>query len=187
MSTRPDKPIRRCDIFAEYRKQDEQASGMRADEARGYGLWVAKVVAARKFGRMRERGTTSAEDRNRRRRKWHVLSGKRQTDRLFDHEIVERMGAGFCRDVFEPAVRAPREQGQSYEAIAIVSAAVGSRPPWTDVFSSASTLRAGAHPKPVTSGGSGSRQRLQAFTDATCGRGNSAMRLRTASQPHGER
>ena len=117
MSTRPNKPIRRFDIFAEYRKQDEQASGMRADEAKGYGLWVAKVVAARKFGRMRERGTTSAEDKNRRRRKWHVLSGERQTDKLFDHEIVERMGAEFYRDVFEPAVRAAREQGQPYEAI----------------------------------------------------------------------
>jgi hypothetical protein len=117
MSSRPNKPIRRFDIFAEYRKQDEQASGMRADEAKGYGLWVAKVVAARKFGRIRERGTTRAEDKNRRRRKWHVLSGERQTDKLFDHEIVERMGAEFYRDVFEPAVRAAREQGQSYEAI----------------------------------------------------------------------
>jgi hypothetical protein len=27
------------------------------------------------------------------------------------------MGAEFYRDVFEPAVRAAREQGQSYEAI----------------------------------------------------------------------
>ena len=117
MSTRPNKPIRRFDIFAEYRKQDEQASGMRADEAKGYGLWVAKVVAARKFGRMRERGTTSAEDKNRRRRKWHVLSGERQTDKLFDHEVVERMGTEFYRDVFEPAVRAAREHGQAYEAI----------------------------------------------------------------------
>jgi hypothetical protein len=117
MATRPDKPIRRFDVFAEYRKQDEQASGMRADEAKGYGLWVAKVVAARKFGRMRERATSRAEDKNRRRRKWHVLSGERQTDKLFDHEIVERMGVEFYRDVFEPAVRAAREKGQPYEAI----------------------------------------------------------------------
>jgi hypothetical protein len=36
---------------------------------------------------------------------------------VFDHEIVERMGAEFYRDVFAPAVRAAREQGQSYEAI----------------------------------------------------------------------
>ena len=49
--------------------------------------------------------------------KWDVLSGERQTDKLFDHEIVERMGAEFYRDVFEPAVRAARAQGQSYEAI----------------------------------------------------------------------
>jgi len=117
MSNRPHKPIRRFDIFAEYRKQDEQANGMRVDEAKGYGLWVAKVVAARKFGRMRERGTTPVEAKNRRRRKWHVLSGERQTDKLFDHEIVERMGAEFYRDTFEPAVREARAQGQSYEAI----------------------------------------------------------------------
>ena len=84
---------------------------MRADEAKGYGLWVAKVVAARKFGRMRERGTTPVEDRNRRRRKWHVLSGERQTDKLFDHEIVERMGAEFYRDIFEPAVREAARAG----------------------------------------------------------------------------
>jgi hypothetical protein len=75
-------------------KRDEQASGIRADEAKGYGLWVAKVVAARNFGRMRERATTGAEDKNRR-RKWHILSGERQTDKLFDHEIVERIGAEF--------------------------------------------------------------------------------------------
>lgn len=28
---------------------------MPPDEAKGYGLWVAKVVAARKFGRTREK------------------------------------------------------------------------------------------------------------------------------------
>src|ERR1700738_834248 len=117
MSTRPNKPIRRFDIFAEYHKRDEKASGMRADEAKGYGLWVAKVVAARKFGRIRERGTSRAEDKLRRRRKWHVLSGARQNDKLSDPQIVERMGAEFYRDFFEPAVRAAREQDQPYEAI----------------------------------------------------------------------
>src|SRR5438132_11659566 len=92
MSTRPNRPIRPFDLFAEYRKQNEQASVMRADEAKGYGLWVAKVVAARRFGWIRERGTNRAEDKSRRRRKWHVLSGERQTDKLFDYEIVERSG-----------------------------------------------------------------------------------------------
>ena len=91
---------------------------MPADQARGYGLWIAKVVAARKFGRFRggERPSTG-EARARRRRKWHVLGGERQTDRLFDREIVERMGADFYHDVFAPAIRRAREQGETYEAI----------------------------------------------------------------------
>jgi hypothetical protein len=88
------------------------------DQAKGYGLWIAKVVAARKFGRLRTDDRPSAsEARARRRRKWHVLSGEPQTDRLFDHEIVERMGSDFYREVFAPAISRSREQGQSYEAI----------------------------------------------------------------------
>jgi hypothetical protein len=66
--------------------------------------------------------------------KWDVLNGERQTNKLFDHEIVERMGAEFYRDVFEPAVRTAREQRQSYEAIVIASYGVGSRRPATEVF-----------------------------------------------------
>jgi hypothetical protein len=118
MPRRPANPIRRFDVFAEYRRQDEQAHGMPADQAKGYGLWVAKVVAARKFGRLRTRERPSAEEAKvRRRRKWHVLGGEPQTDRLFDHEIVERMGSTFYRTEFVPAIRNAREQGQSYEAI----------------------------------------------------------------------
>ena len=45
--------------------------------------------------------------------KWDVLSGERQTNKLFDHEIIERMGAEFYRDVFEPAVRTAREPASS--------------------------------------------------------------------------
>lgn len=91
---------------------------MAADKAKGYGLWVAKVVAARKFGRLREREAPSqAEVRARRRRKWRVLSGEPQTDRLFDREIVERMGAEFYSREFVPAIRTAREEGHPYEAI----------------------------------------------------------------------
>src|SRR5919204_541160 len=82
---KPASNIRRFDVFAEYRKQEEQDKGMPADQAKGYGLWVAKVVAARKFGRLKDRERPSeAEAKRRRRRKWHVLSGEAQTDRLFD-------------------------------------------------------------------------------------------------------
>jgi hypothetical protein len=115
---KPKKPIRRFDVFAEYRMQDAHDDGMKEDEAMGYGLWVAKIVAARKFGRLKgEREPSEEEKRRRRRRKWKVLGGERQTDKLFDHEIVERMGADFYHEVFAPAIRAARERGRPYEAI----------------------------------------------------------------------
>jgi len=50
MTIKPANRIRRFDVFAEYRKQEEQDKGMPADQAKGHGSWVAKVVAARKFG-----------------------------------------------------------------------------------------------------------------------------------------
>jgi hypothetical protein len=81
-------------------------------------LWVAKVVAARKFRRLGGGERPSAEEaRARRRRKWHVLGGEPQTDQLFDHEIVERMGADFYHEHFAPAIRHAREAGHSYESI----------------------------------------------------------------------
>src|SRR5215207_8877734 len=120
MTTRP-KPLqrlRRFDVFAEYRKQDAQKGGMPADQAKGYGLWVAKVVAARKFGRLKDRPAASeAEEKRRRRRKWKVLSGVPQTDKLFEHEIVDRMGREFYREVFAPAIGEARDKGQAYESI----------------------------------------------------------------------
>ena len=120
-SPKPEKPIRRFDVFAEYRRLDAQEGGMRPDQARGYGLWVAKVVAARKFGRLKDRDkdgvVSDREEKLRRRRKWRILSGVPQTDKLFDHEIVERMGREFYREVFAPAIREAREKGRSYESI----------------------------------------------------------------------
>jgi hypothetical protein len=113
---KPSKPIRRFDIFAEYRKLDAQDDGMPVDQAKGYGLWVAKVVASRTFRRERK-PERSKEGEPKRRRKWHVLSGERQTDKLFDHEIVARMGAEFYKEVFAPAIREARSRGQEYESI----------------------------------------------------------------------
>jgi hypothetical protein len=58
---KPERPIRRFDVFAEYRRQEAEEKGRPEDEATGYGLWVAKVVAARrprtaKTARMRAGG-----------------------------------------------------------------------------------------------------------------------------------
>jgi hypothetical protein len=79
MSTRPNKLSRRFDSFAEYRKQDEQASGC--------GRKCMPSVA---------------------------------NDRLTSCSITRSSNAwarSFTATLFEPAVRAAREQGQSYEAI----------------------------------------------------------------------
>src|SRR6478735_8082968 len=46
----PRLPVRRFDVFAEYTKQKAIEDGMPEDEAEGYGLWVAKVVASRRYG-----------------------------------------------------------------------------------------------------------------------------------------
>jgi hypothetical protein len=88
---------------------------MPRDQAKGYGLWVAKVVAARKFGR--QSSETSADQQASERGKWHVLSGEPQTDKRFDHEIVDRMGSDFYKNVFAPAVREARAEGETYESM----------------------------------------------------------------------
>lgn len=125
---KPERQIRRFDVFAEYRKQDEEAKGHPEDEAMGYGLWVAKVVAARRFGGGksgdhdgRSHTKDGETDADRRKRlvdgKWHTLDGEPQTDTLFDHEIVERMGRAFYGRVFAPAIEDARKSGKSYESI----------------------------------------------------------------------
>ncbi len=127
---KPERPIRRFDVFAEYRKQDEERKGLPEDEAMGYGLWVAKVVAARRFGggtlkerhdKGKERGKDHADRDDRRDQlvdgKWHALDGEPQTDALFQKEIVERMGHTFYHKVFAPAIEEAREAGKSYESI----------------------------------------------------------------------
>ena len=81
---KPKAPIRRFDVFAEYNRQKALAKGQPSDEAAGYGLWVAKIVAARKFRRER---SGDAEDKNKGERrqdereelidgKWHALRSR---------------------------------------------------------------------------------------------------------------
>src|SRR3954451_6035957 len=101
----PRAPIRRFDVFAEYQRQESLADGIPADEAAGYGLWVAKVVASRTYGRALAKGTPAqvreqaAQQENaaegRARPKWHTLEGQPQTKTRFEEQIVRRMGAEF--------------------------------------------------------------------------------------------
>src|SRR5512142_2911567 len=101
-AVKPRAPIRRFDVFAEYnRLKGIDQDGLSPSRAKGYGIWVAKVVAAGKFGRKLktpEKEKTKEEkekEEEKRKTEWHELSGIPQTDKLFDKEIVGRMGKDF--------------------------------------------------------------------------------------------
>jgi hypothetical protein len=119
-ATHPRQPIRRFDVFAEYTRQEQQAKGSPQDEAKGYGIWLAKVVAARRFGKSADAGSKKSRtktDQHEEEPKFRSLGDEMQTDETFDHDIIERMGAGFYRDVFVPAITEARDEGKKYEEI----------------------------------------------------------------------
>lgn len=124
-STRkPRMPIRRFDVFAEYQRLKGLQQGMDEAHAEGYGLWVAKVVASGRRQRadtprdkVSEPGTSAEQREEGGAREWHVLGGEPQTDVLFDHEVVQRMGPDFYRTVFAPAIAEAFRQGEKYESI----------------------------------------------------------------------
>lgn len=122
-AVKPRAAIRRFDVFAEYnRLKAQKEDKLRATKAKGYGLWLAKVVAARKFGRLPEPKEKGEKKDDRKEPKvnkqgWHELSGVAQTAALFDKEIVGRMGTTFYRRVFAPAVRKAFDSGKSYVEI----------------------------------------------------------------------
>lgn len=117
----PQRAIRRFDIFAEYSRQEREGKGYPPDEAKGYGIWLAKVVAARRFGGGKADGERKAGSRRLdaegNEPAFRSVGDELQTDETFDHDIVDRMGLAFYREVFAPAIEAAREAGKSYEDI----------------------------------------------------------------------
>ena len=120
----PKAPIRRFDVFAEYTKQKAIQDGMPEDEAEGYGLWVAKVVASRRYGgapitQPPRKGDGAKEDEapKEKKPKWHLLGNEPQTDELFEREVIGRMGRHFYNTVFAPAIEDALAQGKSYTSI----------------------------------------------------------------------
>ena len=120
----PKQPIRRFDVFAEVKRLEALTEGRPEDEAKGYGIWVAKVVAGRRFGakrtdgtsergRVRQEGETAAEDHPGSR--FRHAGDELQTDEVFDREIIERMGREFYERVFAPAIRSALDRGEKYE------------------------------------------------------------------------
>jgi hypothetical protein len=120
----PKAPIRRFDVFAEYTKQKAVQDGMPEDEAEGYGLWVAKVVASRRYGgapitQPPRKGDGEKEDEapKEKKPKWHLLGHEPQTAELFEREVIGRMGRHFYNTVFAPAIEDALAQGKSYTSI----------------------------------------------------------------------
>jgi hypothetical protein len=119
----PSRPIRRFDVFAEVKRLEALAEGRAADEAKGYGIWIAKVVAGRRFGRKgsaesdrpRVRQEGEAGPAGRADDKFRHAGDELQTDETFEREIVDRMGHPFYDRVFAPAVRAAVDRGEKYE------------------------------------------------------------------------
>ncbi|HEY7068341.1 MAG TPA: hypothetical protein VII06_43230 [Chloroflexota bacterium] len=123
---RPLAPVRRFDVFAEYKRLEAERRGADPDDARGYGIWVAKVVAGRRFGRSHSRAAPArapaGEDGSKHeaeRPGWgpRELNGEPQTAAVFDREVVQRMGKPFYERVFAPALREAFEAGERYEQI----------------------------------------------------------------------
>jgi hypothetical protein len=123
--TAPLKAIRRFDVFAEVNRLEALAEGRPEDEAKGHGIWLAKVVAGRRYGAKadgdrRQAGTSGAREPSSGRSAvagFKAVGGEVQTDKTFDEEIVERMGRGFYEQMFAPAIRDAVAQGRKYEEI----------------------------------------------------------------------
>jgi hypothetical protein len=121
---KPKAAVRRFDVFAEYNRRKAMKDGMKSGKAKGYGLWLAKVVAAQKFGRLPKPTGEKKEGKEkekpaeeRAKRAWLELSGIKQTDKLFDKEIVNRMGKPFYSKVFAPAIKEAFEEEKEYREI----------------------------------------------------------------------
>jgi hypothetical protein len=121
--TIPFKPIRRFDVFAEVNRLKALREGRPEDEAKGYGIWLAKVVASRRYGQKtdgdsREKaGTKEKPEKSPADEGFKAVGGELQTDETFDSEIIDRMGGRFYDETFAPAIKAAVESGKKYEDI----------------------------------------------------------------------
>jgi hypothetical protein len=116
-SLHPDKAIRRFDVFAEYTRLERRDKGYKADEAKGYGIWLAKVVASRTINKSGESTSSSGKKKPGPEPTFREIGEELQTDETFDHDIVDRMGTKLYSRIFAPAIGDARERGETYEEI----------------------------------------------------------------------
>jgi hypothetical protein len=108
-------------VFAEYSRLERLDKGAAEDEAKGYGIWLAKIVAARRGAKSGDgdgKGTsTKGHGHPLNEHAFRSLGDELQTDETFDAEIVDRMGTAFYSTVFAPAIAEARASGKKYEDI----------------------------------------------------------------------
>ena len=98
---KPKATVRRFDVFAEYSKLEALKEGRPLDEAKGHGIWLAKVVASRRRAPAASSsripvGPGHAPSRMPEpEERFKTLGGELQNDARFDREVVERMGDRF--------------------------------------------------------------------------------------------
>lgn len=111
--------IRRFDIFAEFNKQKKEAEGYPEDVAKGEGLWLAKFTASRRFGKggAKKGGTGKGTRKAPIVTKFKSLNEIPQTDKLFDKEIVERLGREIYESILVKGVRKAIQEGLKYPDI----------------------------------------------------------------------
>ncbi len=116
---KPLQPIRRFDVLAEYTRQERKDEGYPQVEAKGYGIWLAKVVAARRSGRQSSSDgkKLGEKDAHEAEPMFRSVGDELQTDETFDHDIIDRMGAEFYKGVFVPTFEEARKEGKKYEEI----------------------------------------------------------------------
>lgn len=117
----PRMAIRRFDVFAEYTRQERLKKGYPDDEAKGYGIWLAKVVASRRFGASGEsKSSTSRAKKSEAEQpepRFRSVGDELQTDETFEHDIIDRMGEPFYDEVFVPAISKAIDEGKDYTTI----------------------------------------------------------------------
>jgi len=89
--------IRRFDIFAIFNKVSKE-NEMDEKHAKGYGIWMARFIAGRRFGAKAtkpngKKGSKTAEKKATGVQSWYTLNGKPQTDKEYDNELLKRFGS----------------------------------------------------------------------------------------------
>ena len=111
--------IRRFDVFAEFNKQKKEAEGYPTDVAKGEGLWLAKFTASRRFAKSapKKKGNGNGGNKATIVSKFKSHNDITQTDKLFDKDIIGRLGEEIYENILVKGVRAAMKQGLKYNDI----------------------------------------------------------------------